>query len=145
MRVVGVAFVVELQRDVLRLGRGADRVDGGLARADARSIGCTFSRSLPVVMRETSSRSSIELRLRLGVALDHLQAVARLARSSFSIAEQLRPAEDRVERRAQLVAERGEELVLDAVGLALLGEERVLDGDRRHLRELDEDRPRRRW
>ena len=70
-------------------------------------------------MRETSSRSSIR------------RACTCALRSTFSSArsidgdghrvgaQQLGPAEDGVERRAQLVRERGQELVLQPVGFAL--------------------------
>ena len=71
-------------------------------------------------MRDTSSRSSIS------------RACAWALRSTFSSARSLelgrqragaqqpRPAEDRVERRAQLVRQRGEKLVLEPVRLAQL-------------------------
>ena len=62
-----------------------------------------------------------------------------LAGSRRPVREQARPAEDRRERRAQLVRERGQELVLHPVRLARLRVERVLDRDRAHLRELRQD------
>ena len=59
-----------------------------------------------------------ELRLQLRVALDGARArAARLPASSWPGPQQLDPAEHRVERRAQLVRERGQELVLQPVGL----------------------------
>ena len=79
----------------------------------------TCSRSLPVTMREISSRSSIS------------RACARAFRSMLSSARCLRgwsapvdaqdprPAEHRVERRPQFVRQRREELVLQSVGVAL--------------------------
>ena len=74
-----------------------------------------------------------ELRLRLRVALDGLEAARRAcSASSPSRAQHRGPSEDRVERRAELVRERREELVLQPVGLlglparVLLGVERRL-------------------
>ena len=57
--------------------------------------------------------------------------------SSLPDAQHVRPAHDRVERRAELVRERGEELVLEPVRLLRLEvEPRVLDGDARPVRDL---------
>ena len=80
----------------------------------------TCSRSLPVTMRETSSRSSIS------------RACARALRSMLSRpracvagsigagrAQHAGPAEHGVQRRPQLVRQRGQELVLQPVGVAL--------------------------
>ena len=85
---------------------GAHRFDRGLDDvAPGRRV--ASSRSLPVMMRETSSRSSISWVC--AAALRSMVSTARAAVSALDAAacEQLRPAEDRVERRAQLVRERG--------------------------------------
>ena len=69
--------------------------------------GATSRRSLPEMMRDTSSRSSIELRLRARVALDDLErALERSCGERARVRSMLRPAEDRVQRRAQLVRDR---------------------------------------
>ena len=74
--------------------------------------GCMSSRSLPEMMRLMSSRSSMSC-----VWTRALRSiVSRPARSSSALrageAQHLRPAEDGVQRRAQLVRQRGQELVL---------------------------------
>ena len=72
-------------------------------------------------------------RLGLGVALDASPGRARCApRRRMPRFEQLGPAEDRVERRAQLVRERGQEVVLGAVRVLRVAiEERVVERERR--------------
>ena len=79
------------------------------ARRAARS-----SASLPLMMRETSSRSSISSAcaraLRSITSRPRAQHVRR--RRTRPAAQHARPGEDRLERRAQLVRERREELVL---------------------------------
>ena len=56
-----------------------------------------------------------QLRLQLRVAADDVDGLADRVRARDRAAEQhLHPAEDRVQRRAQLVRERGQELVLEA-------------------------------
>ena len=68
-----------------------------------------------------------QLRLRARVALDRLEARGAVSASSASRAQQdLGPAEDRVERRAQLVRERREELVLHQADALDLGARRAL-------------------
>ncbi len=52
----------------------------------------------------------------MGVALDGFDAFGDVFGGGVAAAEDLGPADDGVERGAQLVAEGGEELVLDAVG-----------------------------
>ena len=86
-----------------------------------RSTGSRSSRSLPVTMRETSSRSSMSCACARGVALDDSRArAAPSLASSCRVPQHARPAEDGVERRAQLVRQGGEELVLGAVGVCSL-------------------------
>ena len=89
----------------------ADQVDGARRRA----------RSLPVMMRDTSSRSSMSWACSAALRSIVSSAAARRVGVEAARAQQLRPAEDGVERRAQLVRQRGQELVLDAVGLQQLG------------------------
>ena len=55
-------------------------------------------------------------RLRARVALDDVERPVRVAGRAASLPQHRRPAEDRVERRAQLVRHRREELVLRAIG-----------------------------
>ncbi len=73
-----------------------------------RSVFFMLTRSLPAVMRETSRMSSTSC-----VCARALRSMVRLHRSG---AQHPRPAEDGVERRAQLVRHGGEEFVLGAVG-----------------------------
>ena len=54
--------------------------------------------------------------LRLGVALDHFERVRAGRVVERPRPQQRDPADDRVQRRAQLVRERAEEIVLDAIG-----------------------------
>ena len=65
-----------------------------------------------------------QLRLQARVALDHLERVRHLSRRHLLVAQHRGPAQDRRERRAQLVRERRQELVLELVvalgGLASL-------------------------
>ena len=51
------------------------------------------------------------------VAVDHLQRLANRWRSRFVTFQERDSAQDGTERRAQLVAQHGEELVLGAIGL----------------------------
>ena len=55
-------------------------------------------------------------RLRLGVALDRLERLARLLGREVARAQHAGPSDHRRQRRAQLVRQRGQELVLGAVG-----------------------------
>ena len=58
-----------------------------------------------------------QARLCFRVAADDREAVTRSVGADAALLQHPRPAEDRVERRPQLVRQRGEELVLQAVGL----------------------------
>ena len=94
------------RRSPLDDGREVDRrdVEPQLAGDDARDVEEVLD----------------EAHLRAGVALDAAErALARLRRSSGAARRICEPAEDRVERRAQLVRQRGEELVLEAVRFLL--------------------------
>ena len=83
--------------------------------------GCTSSRSLPELMRLMSSRSSMSCAWTRALR----SMVSRPARSSSALrlgdAQHLGPAEDGVQRRAQLVRERGEEVVLGVAHALGLG------------------------
>ena len=70
-----------------------------LARDDARHVEDVFD----------------ELCLRLRVPVDDFEPALQARRVGVRIAEHRRPSQDRVERRAQLVRQRGEEFVLQAV------------------------------
>ena len=86
--------------------------------AATRSTGSISSRSLPLMMRAMSSMSSISRTCADGVALDDLERARRASPGRRSRAEQdARPAEHRVERRADLVRQRRQELVLHARAL----------------------------
>ena len=93
------------------------------------------------MMRETSSRSSTS-RACTRVLLSIISmAACDVALLDAVDLEHLHPAEDAGHRRAQLVSERGQEVVLGAIGVLRLAiEPRVLHGHGRHLRELREDR-----
>ena len=68
----------------------------------------------------------------VGVALEGLEAARQLVAGQQPAAQQPRVADDRVERRPQLVRQHRQELVLHAVGVAGLDEQPgVLEGDRR--------------
>ena len=81
---------------------------------DTRSTGAISSRSLPVTMRAMSSMSSMSR-----ACAAALRSMTCSARSSISGFDRMReqdvgPAEHRIERRPQLVRQRGEEFVLHA-------------------------------
>ena len=102
-----------LQLDPLRLGGGVRPTRSAASITAGRSTRCTSSRIFPEMMRLMSRRSSMsfawmrELRMMMSSPSTKSSSL-RLARL-----ENLRPAEDGVERRADFVREVGEELVLD--------------------------------
>ena len=100
---------------LLRLRRGRPDGGDGALQDDWRSTGAGLRCSLPVTMRETSSRSSMSFGLRLAALPDRLAVRGRPVRLEIAELQQVRPAEDRCHRRAQLVREIGEELVLGAI------------------------------
>ena len=73
------------------------------------------SRSLPVMMRETSRTSLISCSCSARVALDRLEDRRKSMRLDHPAADHLRVPEHRVERRAQLVRQRRQEFVLEPV------------------------------
>ena len=97
-------------------------------RLRARSMGRGSRRSLPATMRETSRMS--EMSCSCTRALRPMTSIGA-ADGRFvgqPLAQDLGPAHDRVERRAQLVRQRGQELVLQAVHVLGLGARRLLAG-----------------
>ena len=101
--------------DGLGLGRRRDRIERRLDDCRAAAPGASLSRSLPPMIRETSRMSSISCDCAMRVVLDDADGPLDHRRIALARRQQVRPAEDRVERRAQLVRQRGEELVLQAV------------------------------
>ena len=79
------------------------------------STGCTSSRILPETIRDTSSTSSTICVSHVALRSSVSRPRAALSPRQDAAAQQPRVADDRVERRAQLVREHGEELVLHAV------------------------------
>ena len=75
----------------------------------------SFSRSLPPMIRETSRMSSISCDCAMRVVADDADGPLDHRRVALARRQQVRPAENRVQRRAQLVRQRGEELVLQAI------------------------------
>ena len=114
---------------VRRCSTRAAPVDGRRSRRRDRRAAWS-RRSLPATMRETSSRSSMSwawarvLRSMLARARGGLVA-GRAGPSAASA-----PSRDRGERRAQLVGERGQELVLGRLAPRPPLQARVVDGDR---------------
>ena len=130
---------VGLERDRL-VGRARPTARGGGPRSAAgpsrrrgrrpraRSTGPLRSWILPLLIRETSSRSSTS-RARCRTCRSAIVArLLGLGRSTPSEAEQVQGVQDRRQGVAQLVREHRQELVLAAVGLADLAvEPRVVD------------------
>ena len=103
---------------------GLHRLDRGLDERRPASTGCTSSRSLPEMMRLMSSRSSISCVCTRALRSIVSSPFGELGLVVGAAPQDLRPAEDRVERRAQLVRQRREELVLHlahALGLGARG------------------------
>ena len=102
-----VAAIGDQRRDVERLGQDAE-----LARRDLRRV-----------EDEIDHREKV-----FGGGVDDLGVFALLgglARRQFGIAEHFRESEDRVERRAQFVADIGEQPILPGIGEFGLGASRL--------------------
>ena len=112
----GIRIEHGLEPDALRVGRGPHRLDRVLDDAAAASTGCTSSRSLPEMMRETSSTSSTIWVSDVRVARHGLERPASLLAGQQAGLQHPRLADDRVQRRPQLVRQRGQELVLQPAG-----------------------------
>ena len=96
--------------------------------AGGRSTACRASRppgraarprswTLPLVIRDTSSRSSTSRARCVDLPVHHVPDPVHHARSPPAQAEDLQRVADRGQRVAQLVGEHGQELVLPPVGL----------------------------
>ncbi len=77
------------------------------------------SSSLPLVMRDTSSRSWTSRACACALRSMRSSACFDFLLRQLAAAQQVHPADDGVERRAQLVRQRREEFVLQAIGLLL--------------------------
>ena len=78
------------------------------ASTAASTIGVRFKgfrsrRRFPVMMRETSSRSSISRACERALTLDRFHRAQSICAFNFAVANHRRPAENRRQRRAQLV------------------------------------------
>ena len=99
------------QPDAFAVGRGTHRLDRRVD--DRRRIhGADLEEQLSGIDAARVEQVLDELRLHARVALDRLQTPHDVRFVLAADAKHLAPAEDRVERRAQLVRERREELVL---------------------------------
>ena len=126
-----------LDAHALGVGRRLHGGDGVVDDAGS-STGCTSSRILPETMRDTSSTSSTICVSQRALRSSVSRPRADLVRRQHVAAQQARVAEDRVERRAQLVRQHREEFVLQAVGVLRLGvQPRVLERDRGPRRDAD--------
>jgi len=108
------------EADVFCGGGGADGVDRGGDdgdEVDAFDVKTDLAGGDAAHVEEVLD----ELGLNAGVALDDREAVGEFAGGVGALLENLSPAEDGVERGAQLVGERGEEFVLEAAGALGLG------------------------
>ena len=108
-----------------RLSAAGRTASSPFSTTERRSTGVGSIRNLPVTMRETSSRSSISCACRRALRSITSSACADLARRHLLVAQHRGPAQDRRERRAQLVRQRRQELVLELV-VALGGLARFL-------------------
>ena len=143
--------------DVLDVPRGLES-SSSLSSAAGRTLSSAASStgtsgsgsssicSLPVVMRDMSTRSLTSCAC--ACALRSISSSACVPRAAVQVIVQqhARPAEDDVQRRAELVRERGQELVLQAVRLAqpafgaLVGQVGDDHRDRAHAVDVQRDR-----
>ena len=111
--------VVDVELEPMPLASAAGRTvsmrvaDDARERRPAAGAGC----SRPVIMRETSRTSAISCACALALRSTISSTLATRAGSTRACPQHRHPAEDGVERRPQLVRQRGEELVLQPVGL----------------------------
>ena len=125
---VGQRADAAIERDRLRVRRGADRVDGAVddrLQIDRRQLDAQLAGDDARHVEDVFD----QLRLRARVAFDGVQRLLFLLGRQRARPQHARPADHRVERRAQLVRQRREELVLRPVG-RLGGLARVPLGDR---------------
>jgi hypothetical protein len=133
---------LELETDLPRRRGRPDTLD----RAVERSVGLDRSDVEPHLARRDPrdvEQVRDELRLDARVALDHREGVLELAPGHLTardaVLEERRPADDRVQRRAQLVGHRRQELVLQAVRLLRLAAGELLALEQVLALELDRD------
>ena len=140
---------VDAHRDPARVGGRLDRVDRRLD--DRREVdGCISSRTRAADDARHVEQIVDELRLHARVAVDDVERLGLAGRVERAQLEHRHPAEDGVERRAQLVRDRRDELVLGAAqGLGraprrlLALEARPRAGARRRARSSCRERRRR--
>jgi hypothetical protein len=117
-------LVVEDQLDAALLGHRPHRLDHARGeRPELRRRGRDAQR--PGVDARHVEEIVEQAGLRAGVALDHRERAIALGRGHVGAPEERRPAEERRERRAQLVAHRRQQLV--ATVARLLGLPRLVD------------------
>ena len=112
----------QAQLHLLGRGHGRHGVAGGLQHR-TRSTERISTWNLPATMRDTSRMSSMSWFWTLALRSMVSMARARVALVELAGAQHVRPADDGGERRAQLVGEEGQELVLGAADLAGLLQE----------------------
>src|SRR5690606_17504419 len=106
-------LAVGRERDSLLLGLGAERFDRGFDEL-GEVEGPRLDRELAGHDARDVEELLDEAHLLPRVALDRLEAAAQGLRVEGAREKELRPAQDRLERRSQLVREHGEKLVLGA-------------------------------
>ena len=123
----------DLERDVLGLRRRPHALEGGLRDGQAGRWARADSCTLPVMMREWSSRSAMRRLCALTPRSIAASARARVAVVEVSLAagQDVDPARDDGQRPAQLVGDGGHELVLEMVGGLGPLAGRVLQGEDR--------------
>jgi len=111
-RATGLGVESDAQPQLLRLDRKPHRIDGGidhLHEIDRLHVELHFPRDDAAHVEQVRD----DLRLHSCVALDGLDAAEMVFAVRLQALEESRPAEDRVERRAQLVRDRREEFILE--------------------------------
>ena len=82
----------------------------------ASSQGRMSTRSLPETMRDTSRTSSMSCTCALVLRSMTFESLLKMSRFGVFVAQDAEPPDDGVQRRAHLVAQRGQKHVLGAVG-----------------------------
>ena len=116
------------QPDAAGVGLPADRRDGALRRGPRRPPGPRVGRRPRSSIRASSSRSSISARSRSAFS-STTPSSGRMAAGHLAgraVADQVQVADDRGQRRPQLVGDGGQEVVLAAVQVAQLGDQLAL-------------------
>ena len=120
------AIAIDDDLDALGVDRRLHDCDVPLARSAADRPSVRSSRSLPDMMRATSSSSSISCACRFALSRIAARRAVALRFVELAALQHVRPAEDRVQRRAQLVRDGREELILQPVRLFGAAARRVL-------------------